>query len=102
VKKMWALWMAVVLVVSVLAPALAAELRARIKAVNVDKGCVTVVEGGKDYQLAANADTKFINVVGGTLVNGIKSRDLRAGRRVVVNYADKDGKLALASLRLRK
>lgn len=100
-KIPWTLAVGVALAALMAAPALASELRARIKAVDADKSTITVVEGNKDYSLAATAGTQFLNAKGGALVNGIRSGDLKPGRRVVVNYDARDGKQVLTSLRIR-
>jgi len=89
------------LVAVTLMPSFATELHARIKSVDANKGTVTVVEGKKDYNLSASASTKFLNVKGAALINGIKSGDLRAGRRVTVNYDAKGDTLSLTSLKIR-
>ncbi len=77
------------------------ELHARVKVVDADKNTVTVIEGKKDYSFVTTADTKFLNVKGGLLANGIKSGDLKDGRRVIVNYTTKDGTLVLDSIQIR-
>lgn len=100
-KKLWTLGAAAALAAVMAAPTLASELRARIKAVSADTSTVTVIEGNKDYSLTATAATQFLNVKGGALANGIRSGDLRPGRRVVVNYDTRDGKQVLTSLRIR-
>ncbi len=101
-KKFWTVLMGVGVAATLAMPVLADELRARIKAVDVDKNTVTVIEGHKDYVLAATGDTKFLNVAGGSLANGIKSGDLKEGRRVVVDFDAKDGALVLSSLKIRR
>ena len=77
------------------------ELRARVKAVDADKNTVTVIEGHRDYSFVTTADTKFLNVKGDPLANGIKSGDLKEGRRVIVEYTTKDGALVLDSIQIR-
>ena len=101
-KKLRTLLIGAALTTVMVIPAFAAEMRARVKAVDADKGIVTVVEGHKDYNLAANAETRFLNAKGGSLAHGVKSGDLKEGRRVVVNYDDKNGALVLTSLKIRK
>lgn len=101
-KNLWTPLMGLALTAMAVMPACADELRARIKAVDVDKGIVTVIEGKKDYNLSVTADTKFLNANDGPLANGIKSGDLKDGRRVVVNFDAKDNALVLTSLKIRK
>ena len=100
-KKLSLLLMSLVLTAVLLMPALADELRGHIKVVDADKGIVTLVEGQKDYHFTTTPETKFLNLKGGDLVNGIKSNDLREGRRVIVHYDSKDGQLVLTSLQIR-
>lgn len=95
------LLLGLLLTVAMVMPSLAAEMRARIKAVNANNGIITVVEGQKDYNFTTTADTQFLNLKGGALANGIKSGDLREGRRVVVHYDTKDGQMVLTSLKIR-
>ncbi len=47
-------------------------------------------------------DSKLLTVAGTPLANGLKSGDLKEGRRVTVDYSTKDGVNTLESLQLRK
>ena len=100
-KKFSMLLLSMVLTAAMLMPGLADELRGHIKAVDADKGTITLVEGQKDYNFSTTTDTQFLNLKGGALANGIKSGDLREGRRVVVHYDTKDGQMVLTSLKIR-
>lgn len=100
-KKIWTLLMGLALTSMLVLPALADQLNARIKSVDVDKNVITVIEGKKDYSLSVTGDTKFFTAKDTPLTNGIKSGDLKAGRRVTVHFANKDGKLVLADLKIR-
>ncbi len=93
---------AVALLATLAMPSLADTLRGRIKTVDADKGIVTLLEGQKDYVFTVGADSKLLTVAGTPLANGLKSGDLKEGRRVTVEYSIKDGVNTLESLQLRK
>ncbi|RYX81718.1 hypothetical protein EON83_22810 [bacterium] len=92
---------AVVVLATMAMPSLADVLRGRIKEVDTTKGVVTLIEGKKDYTFAVNGDTKLLNVKGEPLANGLLSGDLKAGRRVTVDYTTTDGASVLNSLQIR-
>ncbi len=101
-KKIQIVAMSAALLAAVATTSFADELRAHIKAVDADKNIITVTEGQKDYVFSVSADSKFLNVLGGELKGGINSNDLKAGRRVIVDYTAKEGVISLQSLQIRK
>ena len=100
-KKLYTVLLSVTLSAVMIMPALADEVKARVKTVDANAETITLVEGKKDFSFAVTPDTKFLNVRGGELANGIKSADLRVGRHVIADYTTQDGKMVLNSLQLR-
>lgn len=82
-------------------PALADEIRARIKSVDTTANTVTVTEAHQDKTFSVTDGTSFLNVVGKPLAQGIKSNDLRAGRRVIITYKADGDKLVASEIKLR-
>ncbi|MBV9863808.1 MAG: hypothetical protein JO316_00510 [Abitibacteriaceae bacterium] len=82
-------------------PALADEIRARIKSVDTTANTVTVTENHQDKTFSVTDGTSFLNVVGKPLAQGIKSGDLREGRRVIITYKADGDKLVASEIKLR-
>lgn len=101
-KKVWTLLMGIGLAAMLTMPAMAAEMRARIKVVNADQNTITVTEKKQDQDITVNADTKYLNADGNALADGIKSGDLKAGARVTITYDTKDGKNVASQIQIRK
>ncbi|MBV9868685.1 MAG: DUF1344 domain-containing protein [Abitibacteriaceae bacterium] len=101
-KKVWTLLMGIGLAAMLTMPAMAAELRARIKTVNADQNTITVTSRQQDQDITVNADTKYLNPDGNALADGIKSGDLKAGTRVTITYDTKDGKNVASQIQIRK
>ena len=83
-------------------PAMAAEMRGRLKSVDADKNTITVSQRKVDHDLTVTADTKYLGVDGNALADGIKSGDLKAGTPVTVTYDTKDGRDVVSQIQLRK
>ena len=83
-------------------PAMATEMRGRLKSVDADKNTITVTEKKVDHDLTVNADTKYLGVEGNALADGIKSGDLKAGTPVTITYDTKDGKDVVSQIQIRK
>lgn len=101
-KKFGTMLLGIGLAAMLTVPAMAAELRGRLKSVDVDKNTITVTEKKLDHDLTVNADTKYLGVDGNALADGLKSGDLKAGTRVTVTYETKDGKDVVSQIQVRK
>jgi hypothetical protein len=100
-KKLYTLLLGITLTAMIIMPALADQVRARVKTVDADANTITVVEDETEYSFTVTPDTKFLTVKGTALANGIKSGDLKAGRPVIADYTTQDGKMVLNSLQIQ-
>jgi hypothetical protein len=100
IKKTWTLLMGLAISASLAFPALAADMRARIKAVGTADRTITVIEGGKDYTFVTTDATKFVNAQGVALTGEIAGY-LKAGTRVAITYETREGKAVASEIKLR-
>jgi hypothetical protein len=73
--------------------------RGTVKAVDAEKGTVTITVNGKDETFVLTADTKVM-VNGKQAAKPFEEKDLKAGSAVMFKSATKDGKDVLVGLRL--
>jgi hypothetical protein len=99
-KKTWTLLMGLAVMVLLTFPALADEMRARIKSVDTSAKTLTVIEGGKDYSFGVTGATKFVNAQGAGLTGEIVGY-LKPGTRVAITYQVQDGKAVASEVKLR-
>src|SRR5262249_52363891 len=71
-------------------PALADEVKGKIKSVDADKKTVTVTVDGKDMTLNVDEKAEILNANGKALKDGLKG--LKEGTEVTVTCEKKDGK----------
>jgi Cu/Ag efflux protein CusF len=74
--------------------------RGTVKKVDADKRVITVTADGKDLELTANDETRFMNASGQQVKDGLKNGDIKAGEAVMFKYVEQDGKKILVGLRI--
>jgi hypothetical protein len=74
--------------------------RGKIKKVDADKGVVVVVLDGKDLELTADSDTRFVGADNKPLDRGLKDGEVKEGAAVVFKAVEKGGKQVLVGLKL--
>ncbi|HLW66354.1 MAG TPA: hypothetical protein VKS79_13655 [Gemmataceae bacterium] len=74
--------------------------RGKIKKVDAEKGVITVTADGKDLELTATGETRFMNASGQPVKDGLKSGDIKAGEAVMFKYVEQDGKKLLVGMRI--
>jgi Cu/Ag efflux protein CusF len=73
--------------------------RGKVKKVDAEKSVITVTADGKDLELTATAETKFMDESGEPVNDGLKNAAFQNGSAVVFKYVEQDGKKILVGMR---
>ncbi|HEV3144002.1 MAG TPA: hypothetical protein VGZ47_08980 [Gemmataceae bacterium] len=73
--------------------------RGKVKKIDAEKGVVILTVEGKDLELTATDETRFMNASGQQVKDGLKSGDFKAGDAVMFKFVEKDGKKLLLGLK---
>jgi hypothetical protein len=99
-KRAWTFLMGLGVAASLTIPALAADIRGRVKSADITAHTITIIEGGKDYTFATTDATKFVDANGAALTGDVAGY-LKAGTRLAITYQTQEGKSVASEVKLR-
>src|SRR5947209_7404473 len=74
--------------------------RGTVKAIDAEKGTVTITVGGKEETFLLTANTKVMGTDGKPVAKPFEDKELKAGAAVMFKAATKDGVTTLVGLKL--